>query len=122
MATLLLFLAVTGIILKWAPLWRRNERLFPMTFDPYTDTWYGPRELSYPRHPFILGITTTGIMIPLIPLAVIILMQYWIRSWLDFNTAFFALKKAMVLMYVSFVEASSVASVPADGNSGCSFR
>jgi hypothetical protein len=114
MSVLLACLAVTGIILKWAPLWHRNERLFPMTLDPHTGTWYGPRELSYPQHQFFLGVMTTGIMIPLIPLAVIILMQYWIRSWVDFNAAFFALKKAMVLMYVNFVKCGFLALGYAD--------
>ena len=97
---LFVFLALTGIILLWGKLWRWEERLFPMTFDPYSNTWYGPIEFSYPQHDFILGITTTGIMIPLIPLAVILLTQIWIRSWLDFHAALFALKKAMVMMYV----------------------
>ena len=76
--------------------------MFPMTFDQYTGTWYGPVELSYPRHDFYIGITFIGVLIPLIPLLVIALMQFWIRSMLDLNAAFFALKKAMVLMYVAF--------------------
>ena len=95
---LFFFLAITGIILQWAQLWRMNDRVFPMTYEQLSGTWYGPLEISYPRHDFILGITTTTIMIPLIPLAVLILMQFWIRSWLDFHAAFFALKKAMVMM------------------------
>ena len=97
---LFIFLVITGIILLWGKLWHWEDRLFPMTFDPYSNTWYGPVEFSYPQHDFILGITTTGIMIPLIPLAVILLTQYWIRSWLDFHAAFWALKKAMIMMYV----------------------
>ena len=96
---LLIFSAITGIILLWGDIWRWEQRRFPMTFDTYTNTWYGPVELSYPQHEFILGITMTAILIPLIPLAVIMLTQIWIRSLLDFNAAFFALKKAMVLMY-----------------------
>lgn len=98
---LFIFLALTGVILLWGGLWRWKERLFPMTFDPHSNTWYGPVEYSYPQHNFIFGITITGIMIPLIPLAVILLTQYWIRSWLDLHAALFALKKAMVMMYVT---------------------
>ena len=95
-----IFLGITGIILLWAPLWHGKERLFPMTYDPYSNTWYGPLELSYPHHELILGIATTGVMIPLIPLAVITLSQFWIRSWVDYHAAVFALKKAMVMMFV----------------------
>lgn len=72
-----------------------------MTFDPHTETWYGPVEFSYPKHDFILGVMTTGIIVPSIPLVVIVLMQYWVRSWLDFTAASFALKKALVMMYVT---------------------
>ncbi|KAL6715043.1 hypothetical protein ACLMJK_007304 [Lecanora helva] len=93
-----IFLALTGGLLLWGKIWRWEERLFPMTFDPYSNTWYGPLEFSYPQRPFILGISITAIAIPLVPLAVIIVTQIWIRSLLDFNAAFFALKKAMVLM------------------------
>ena len=95
---MLITLAVTGIVLQWGQLWRRNDRLFPMTFDPHSGTWFGPAELSYPQHDFILGITFTGALIPLIPLVVVILMQFWVRNWLDLNAATFAMKKAVVLM------------------------
>ena len=106
---LFIFLVVTGIVLLWGRLWHWEDRLFPMTFDPYSNTWYGPVEFSYPRHDFILSVTMIGIMIPLIPLLVIILTQYWIRSWLDFHAAFWALKKAMVLMYV--ISASTISEL-----------
>lgn len=120
---LFIFLALTGIILLWGQLWRMNERLFPMTFDQVSGSWYGPVEFSYPQHGFILGITTTGIMIPLIPLAVIILTQFWIRNWLDFQAAVFALKKAMVMMYVALVCIAVLQSAQgADYQLGCSSK
>lgn len=97
---LLALTVLTGALWKWAPLWHQNERLFPMTYDSRTATWYGPVEYSYPRHEFYLGITTTVVLIPLIPLAVIVLLQSWVRSWLDFHAAFLGLQKALVMMYV----------------------
>ena len=104
---MLIFLAITGAILLWTQLWHWKDRLFPMTFDHYSGTWYGPVELSYPRHAFYLSITFVGFLIPLIPMAVIAFTQIWIRSMLDFNAAFFALKKAVVLMYVPLAAALS---------------
>lgn len=95
----------------WAPIWRRNERLFPMTYDPGTGTWYGPIEYSYPRHDLILGITFTAVLIPLVPFAAIVLLQFWVRSLLDFHAAAFALKKAIVMMYVELREAICLLSV-----------
>ena len=98
-------LSLTGALLKWAPLWHRKDRLFPMTFDPVSGTWLGPVEYSYPRHNFYLGIFTTGVMIPSIPIAVMIVMQYWIRSFLDLSAVSLAFLKALTLMYV---ECSSI--------------
>lgn len=98
---LLALTVLTGGLWMWAPLWHQNERLFPMTYDARTGTWLGPVEYSYPKHEFYLGITTTAILIPLIPLAVIVLMQFWVRSWLDFHAAFLGLQKALVMMYVT---------------------
>ena len=93
-------LLAAGIILKGSPIWHRNSRSFPMTFDPVSGTWLGPTEYSYPRHNFYLGITTVAVMIPFIPIAVMILLQYWIRSFLDFSAVIMAFWKALALMYV----------------------
>ena len=73
-----------------------------MTFDPVSQTWLGPVEYSYPRHNFYLGITSVAVMIPFIPVAVMILLQYWIRSFLDFSAVVMAFWKALALMYVEY--------------------
>ena len=69
-----------------------------MTWDPISERWYGPAELSYPLSPFILGILFTALLIPAMGVAVILCMQVWVRSFWDVNAGLFGLFKGLVMM------------------------
>lgn len=98
-AFMLLALAVTHVIMKFAHVvFRWDQRYFPMTWDPISERWYGPAELSYPLSPFILSILFTGVLIPAVGVAVIVGMQAWVGSFWDMNAGLFALFKGLVMM------------------------
>ncbi len=85
---------------KYLHNFRWMTRTFPMTWDPSTSTWVGPIEISWPKEEFILPILTTEILIPLIPTIILLAMQIWLRSFWDFNAAFFGLFKGIAIVYV----------------------
>ena len=96
---MLLALAVVHIIMKFSHVvFRWNQRYFPMTWDPVSERWYGPPELSYPHSPLILSTLFTGVVIPAVGVAVIVGMQVWVRSFWDANAGLFALFKGLVMM------------------------
>lgn len=71
-----------------------------MWFNPHTGLWEGPIELSYPHIPMVLSTVGCALVLMIIPLAVILVMQLFVRSFWDCQAAKFGLLKAMTLMYV----------------------
>ena len=69
-----------------------------MTWDPVSEKWYGPPELSYPVRPFVLGIMFTLVLIPAVGVAVLVGMQVFVRSFWDLNAGLFAMFKGLVMM------------------------
>ncbi|KAA6410256.1 MAG: hypothetical protein FRX48_05677 [Lasallia pustulata] len=84
--------------LSFVPTYRRHTHLFPMWVDPSTKLWVGPVEYSYPRQPFILTTMQAALVDILVPVATILAVQVFMRSFWDANAAVFALLKALIVM------------------------
>ena len=69
-----------------------------MTWDPVSERWYGPVELSRPARPFVLGILFTAVVIPSVGCAVLVGMQVLVRSAWDLNAGLFGMFKGLVMM------------------------
>ena len=69
-----------------------------MTWDPASERWYGPPELSYPYSPFVLGVVFLAVLIPAVGAAVVVGMQLWVRSFWDANAGLFGMAKGLVMM------------------------
>lgn len=96
---LLLVNAITGILLLWAPIYRRSERKFPLWWDPDLDVWYGPTWISQPRlaHETISSLITAIVCVA-IPLLCLILVQLFVRDFWDSHSAKVSFLKAIALM------------------------
>lgn len=93
----LVLFAVYNIMVFWPDVFRWNERFFPMTWDPVSESWYGPPELSYPESPFVLAVPFLVGVIPGVGAAVVVGMQIWVRSFWDVNAGLFGLFKGLVM-------------------------
>lgn len=78
----ILFLVITalfmGAIYLWAPLFRWRERLFPVVWDSNYEVWQGPVALSYGQEPFVISTLTAGLVVNLVPTAVLYGLQFWV--------------------------------------------
>ncbi len=94
-------LLILGIILALnsSKVFRPYDRVFPMWFNTHTRLWEGPIELSYPHIPMVLSTIVCAFALMIVPLAVFLIMQFFVRSFWDCNAANFGLLKAMTLMY-----------------------
>ena len=91
---------VLGLIyfLDRTHIYNRQNRYFPMWFNTHTGLWEGPIEYSYPHIPMALSALNCALALLLIPLATILAMQLFVRSFWDWNAATLGLLKAMTLM------------------------
>lgn len=64
----LLVLAATGVMYI-GPIYRWQDRRFPMRWDPSSKRWFGPVELSYKKEGFIVSILIAA---PLVGIGVIL--------------------------------------------------
>lgn len=60
--------------------------------------WYGPTSISHDEGRDVLSTLNTAIVCTAIPLAVIIIMQRFVRNFWDASAAKFGLLKALALM------------------------
>lgn len=100
---LMVCLSLATLVLKLDhEIFRQSKRLFPMW---YTESqgWYGPTHLSYPKRPLILGNTVAGLVFTGVPIAVILAMQVFVRSFWDTNAAILGLLKGLVVMYAPII-------------------
>lgn len=79
-------------------VFRRNRRSFAMRWDPASERWYGPVEISEPFRPFVLSVLVSGVVIPAVGVGVVVGMQLWVRSLEDVNAGVFGLLKGLVMM------------------------
>ena len=93
-------LKVLGVIyyLNKSNIFKPKDRIFPMWLNPNTQLWEGPVEFSYPHISMILSTFNCAIAVMVIPLAVIFIMQLFVRSFWDLNAAIMGLLKSMTLM------------------------
>lgn len=97
---LMVCLSLVTLILKLDhQIFRQSKMIFPMRYSRVLG-WYGPTDISYPQRPLILSNLTTGIIFTAIPIAVIVGMQAFVRSFWDANAAILGLLNGLVLMYV----------------------
>lgn len=96
---MLCVLAVVHVIMRLSHfVFRWDKRYFPMTWDPVSEKWYGPAELSYPYSPFIVSVTSLAVLIPAVGAAAVVGMQVRVRSFWDANAGLFGLAKGLVMM------------------------
>jgi len=89
---------VSGALWFWAPVYRMNERTFPLWYDPNRKVWYGPTSISQPRGTEVISSLNTAIVCTALPILVILLMQVFVRSFWDASSALWAVSKALALM------------------------
>lgn len=100
---LMVCLSLATLVLKLDhEIFRQSKRLFPMRYSE-SQGWYGPTDLSYPKQPLILSNAIAGMIFTAVPLAVILAMQVFVRSFWDANAAILGLLKGLVIMYVPTV-------------------
>lgn len=80
-------------------IFRQSTRVFPMRYNGYQG-WYGPTDISYPERPLILSNIIAGVIFAVVPIAVILAMQVFVRSFWDANAAILGLVKGLVIVYV----------------------
>lgn len=91
-------LIIVGILSNWAPKFRQSSTLWPVWRDPVERAWRGPLEISYPVLESVLDSTECGIVVMLIPPALVLLMQTLVKSFWDANAAILGLFKALSAM------------------------
>lgn len=98
----LLFVSLTyiisGALWFWGPIYRADRRKIPLWYDPYKQTWYGPLSLSCQKQPDVISSTHTGLVVTFGPLAVVVIVQLFTRSFWDAHHANFGLLKALAVM------------------------
>lgn len=96
----MIFALVIAYIFKaFVPVFRQSERSFAMWRDG-PDIWHGQTYISHPKERLILSDSVAGMTLAAIPIAVILLMQVFVRNFWDAHTAIFGLLKGLVTMYV----------------------
>ncbi|MCJ1466452.1 phosphatidic acid phosphatase type [Pseudocyphellaria aurata] len=89
----MLCLSLVTIILKLKQqVFRQSKMIFPMRWSRDMG-WYGPEDISYPQRPLILKNVTAGFLLTGVPIAIIVGMQAFVRSFWDANAAILGLLK-----------------------------
>ena len=91
-------LAMAGLYL--VPPHRRSSRLFPLWRGP-DGRIVGPRDISYPHVEEILTSLYAAIACLLVPIAVVVVVQIWLKSIWDFSAGVLGLLKTLVAAFVS---------------------
>ena len=98
---LVLVALATGAAGHWITrVYRSDHRYFPMTFDPVAQKWMGPAELSYPQSDFVISFRVAGAVAVMVPLAVFLFMQIFVRDPWDVTAASFGVLKGLVILCV----------------------
>ena len=92
--------AICGALFYWAPMYRPRYRMIPLWYDPVKKEWYGPLSISCPKNnwPDVITSTQTGMVVVFVPLAVILFVQLFTKSFWDAHHAKFGLVKALAVM------------------------
>ncbi|KAL9042526.1 MAG: hypothetical protein Q9214_003748 [Letrouitia sp. 1 TL-2023] len=93
-------LIIGGILAKWTSTFRQSDTLWPMWRDPAERVWRGPLEISHPELHSVLDSMECAIVVLLVPLALVLLMQTFVKSFWDANAAILGLLKALSAMTV----------------------
>ena len=99
-----LIVSVSGLAYQLSQLvpFKMYDRVFPMWYNPTTGLWEGEIQYSYPHLPYILDTLGSGFAIGTIPIGVVLIMQFWVRSFWDANAAIWGILKALTLMLVFY--------------------
>ncbi|KAL8795656.1 MAG: hypothetical protein Q9195_001894 [Heterodermia aff. obscurata] len=95
----LLLSAALGL---WMPMYRKDYRIIPLWYDPVKKSWYGPVSISCRKNgwPSVISSTVTGFVLVFVPLAVILFLQLWTKSFWDAYMAKIGVIKALSLMTI----------------------
>ena len=80
-------------------VFRQKERTFAMWRDG-PNVWHGQTYISHPKQPLILNNLVAALIFSVVPIGIIVCMQFFIKNFWDMNTAVFGLVKGLVTMYV----------------------
>ena len=95
--TMLAILGLTGIVMNLVPLYHAKRRVFPMWKDPWSGAWTGELKYSYPHTPLIISPGIVIALVTTIPIAIILILQFRVRSFRDACAAITGLAMALVL-------------------------
>lgn len=93
LAMVIAALAMGGLYL--IPLNRREDRIFPVWRAP-DGALYGPQYISYPYVPQIIGSTVAAVICLTVPIFVVTVFEYRVRSLWDYHAAVFGILKALI--------------------------
>ena len=77
---------------------RIDTTMWPMWRDPVSLNWRGPLDISYPIEKSVLNTFNCGLVVVLVPIAIVLFMQMYVKSFWDANAAILGLLKALTAM------------------------
>lgn len=80
-------------------VFRQSERTFAMWRDGLND-WHGQTYISHPKQPLVLNNLVAGLIFSVVPIAIIVCMQVFVKNFWDMNSAILGLVKGLVTMYI----------------------
>ena len=97
--TMIVLLVIAYFFKTKVPVFRHRERTFAMWRDG-PGVWHGETYISHTKERLILSNLVAGLVLAGVPIAIVVLMQIFIKNFWDANTAIFGLVKGLVTMYV----------------------